>query len=115
MKKNEHQRYYTEVTNTSLVNAAIYNSGPHSLGFFSPFLCVALEITLRDRTGMSMRNVRRTHTCLALAITTAAMLSVACSAKADSTLFFWAVVATTLGNALHTSGYSSNYVEIGGG
>eukprot|EP00750_Incisomonas_marina_P025500 INCI5516.1.p1 GENE.INCI5516.1~~INCI5516.1.p1 ORF type:complete len:523 (-),score=92.84 INCI5516.1:145-1713(-) len=105
-------RFYTEVVNTTVVEAAIYNSSPLTVGFVSPFVCVGLEVFLH-RLNFSSKNIRRTHSCLALLLTTLAMVVI--STTENASVFLWAIVATLFANGLHTAGYAANYDELGGG
>ena len=138
-------RFYTEVVNTTVVEAAIYNSSPLTVGFVSPFVCVGLEVFLHvrlckrvcplldfdffsvegcclcrcfvrhlsQRLNFSSKNIRRTHSCLALLLTTLAMVVI--STTENASVFLWAIVATLFANGLHTAGYAANYDELGGG
>lgn len=49
-------RFYTEVVNTTVVEAAIYNSSPLTVGFVSPFVCVGLEVFLHVRASLQLRS-----------------------------------------------------------
>ena len=106
-------RYYTDVTNTSLVKATLFSSSPMVVGLISPIVCVALEMLLQDTLNFRLANVRRAHSCLALVLISLAMVTIAMTQ--DANVFCWATVAALLGQGLHTAGYAANYAEIGGG
>ena len=105
-------RYYTEVANVSVTEATLYNSGPLTVGFVSPFACVTMEVFLSSTLHLSTLGVRRTHTCLSLLLAAAAMFLISTGTSAN--LFFWCALASLFSNGLQTAGYAANYGDVGG-